>query len=68
MSQQQSILLNGIIKNHLGKYSLTDEELVERLKGDSYVDDLVSGSDNVTNVQTVIERVPKIMSEAGIEL
>ena len=61
-------LLNGTIKNHLEKYILTDEELVERLKEDFYVDDLVSSSDTVANAKIFIEKVLRIMSEAGFEL
>ena len=47
-------LLNGTIKSHLEKYRLTDEELVQRLKEDFYVDDLVSGSDTVANAKIFI--------------
>ena len=61
-------LLNGTIKNHLEKYKRTDEGLVERLKEDFYVDDLISGSENAENAKIFIERVSKIMSEAGFEL
>ena len=60
-------LLNGTIKNNLEKYRLTDEELVERLKEDFYVDDLFSGSNNVANAKIFIEGLSRIMSEAGFE-
>ena len=61
-------LLNGTIKNHLEKCKRTEEGLVERLKEDFYVDDLISGSENAENAKIFIERVSKIMSEAGFEL
>ena len=61
-------LLNGTVKNHVEKYKFTDEELVERLKEDFYVDDLVSGSDNVASAKIFVDKVSKIMSEAGFEL
>ena len=61
-------VLNGTIKNHVEIYRFTDEELVERLKEDFYVDDLVPGSDNVAIAKIFVERVSNIMSEAGFEL
>ena len=61
-------LLNGTIKTHLEKYKRTDEGLVESLKEDFHVDDLISGSENAENAKIFSEGVSKIMSEAGFEL
>ena len=41
-------LLNATIKHHLNRYVQNEHVVIERLKNDLYVDDLVSGSDLVS--------------------
>ena len=55
--ESQVVILNGITTNHLEKCKFTGEELVERLKEDFYVDDLVSGTGNAANAKIFAVRV-----------
>ena len=42
--------------------------VVERLKDDMYVDDLVSGTDGLGEAKVLYEKSRSIMSEAGFDL
>jgi hypothetical protein len=61
-------LLNATIKHHLNKYIESDKIVVERLKDDMYVDDLVSGTDGLGEAKVLYEKSRSIMSEAGFDL
>ena len=61
-------LLNATIKHHLNKYIASDKIVVERLKDDMYVDDLVSGTDGLGEAKVLYEKRRSIMSEAGFDL
>ena len=61
-------LLNATIKHHLNKYIENDKIVVERLKDDMYVDDLVSGTDALGEAKVLYEKSRSIMSEAGFDL
>ena len=49
-------LLNATIKHHLNKYIESDKIVVERLKDDMYVDDLVSETDGLGEAKVLYEK------------
>ena len=61
-------LLNAKIKHHLNRYVENEHFVIERLKIDLYVDDLVSGSDSLEEAKGLYDRSKVIMSKAGFDL
>ena len=61
-------LLNTTIKHHLNRYVENEHVVIERLKNDLYVDDLVSGSDSLEEAKGLYDRSKVIMSEAGFDI
>ena len=61
-------LLGGVIESHLDAWSTRYPEEAERLRRSFYVDDLLSGGNDVEQAQERKERAIEIMSDATFEL
>jgi hypothetical protein len=61
-------LLNAMLRHHLSKYVEKENAVVERIREDLYVDDLVSGGDSVGTAKEIYETSKAIMLEGGFEL
>ena len=61
-------LLNATIKHHLNRYIENEQFVIERLKKDLYVDDLVSGSNSLAQGQGLYDKSKAIMLDAGFDL
>ncbi|CAB4030027.1 integrase core domain, partial, partial [Paramuricea clavata] len=61
-------LLNATLRHHLSKYVEKENAVVERIREDLYVDDLVSGGDSVGTAKEIYETSKAIMLEGGFEL
>ena len=61
-------LLNGTIRHHLSKYLSSDQQFVERLLEDLYVDDVTSGTKTIEQGKEFYEKAKLILSEAGFDL
>ena len=61
-------LLNGTIRHHLSKYLSSDQQFVERLLEDLYVDDVTSGTKTIEQGKEFYEKTKFILSEAGFDL
>ncbi|CAB4006308.1 Hypothetical predicted protein, partial [Paramuricea clavata] len=56
-------LLNATLRHHLSKYVEKENAVVERIREDLYVDDLVSGGDSVGTAKEIYETSKAIMLE-----
>ena len=61
-------LLGGVIESHLDAWSMRYPEEVARLRRSFYVDDLLSGGNDVPQAQARKERAIEIMKDATFEL
>lgn len=61
-------LLNWTIRHHLNKYLNQENALVERIRDDLYVSDLVSGSDSIDTAKVFYDTSKAKMLEAGFDL
>jgi hypothetical protein len=61
-------LLNATLRHHLNKYLEQGKTIVERIREDLYVDDLVSGSDSVDSAKELHDTSKSIMLEGGFDL
>ena len=61
-------LLGGVIESHLDAWSMRYPEEVARLRRSFYVDDLLSGGNDVAQAQARKERAIEIMKDATFEL
>ena len=61
-------ILGAVICHHLQKYKDSVPELVSKLQDSLYVDDLVSGTNTVTEAIEFYRDARKVMSEAGMNL
>ena len=50
---QSSFVLEATIQHHLQNYIKKFEELVKQIMEDLYVDNLITGGDKITDVQTL---------------
>jgi len=61
-------LLNATVDFHLGKYTTTHPELVEKLKRSIYVDDVLTGSENEQEAYQLYLNSKAILKEGGFNL
>ena len=61
-------LLGAVILHHLDNYSSVQPQLIEGIKKGLYVDDLLTGSDNVASAFQIYSKAKQIMSEGGLNL
>ena len=61
-------LLNGTIRHHLSKYLFRDQQFVEWLLEDIYVDDVTSGTKTIEQRKEFYEKAQSTLSEAGFDL
>ena len=61
-------LLRGTLEHHLKKEELVDPEFVYKVLKSLYVDDLNSGSSNVTEGYELYEKIKSIMLKAGMNM
>ena len=61
-------ILGGTIWHHLRSYEISEPEVIERLRNDLYVDDLVSGADTEPGAIVLYGKSKEIMSEGGFNL
>jgi len=61
-------LLGAVIIHHLDKYSSIQPQLIEGIKKGLYVNDLLTGSDNVASAFQIYSKAKQIMSEGGLNL
>ncbi|KAL1454619.1 hypothetical protein WDU94_010835 [Cyamophila willieti] len=59
-------LLAGVISTHLSKYD--SDDMIQKLKHDIYVDNLVTGFNNESELLDFIKRSRKIFSDASLNL
>lgn len=61
-------ILGAVIFHHLDKYNCDNPKLVELIRTGLYVDDLITGTDNVETAFQVYSKSKQIMKEAGLNL
>ena len=61
---QSPFVLDATVQYHLQNY-IKFEELVKQIMEDLYVDDLITGGEKITNVQTLKDTAIQIFKEAG---
>ena len=61
-------LLNGTIRHHLSKYLSCDQQFIEKLLEDLYVDDVTSGTKTIEQGKEFYKKAKLILSEAGFDL
>ena len=65
---QSPLVLDATVQHHLQNYINKFEELVKQIMQDLYVDDLITGGDKITDVQTLKDTAIQIFKEAGFVL
>ena len=65
---QSPFILDATLQHHLQKYIDTLKELIKKVMNDFYVDVLISGGDNVTEVKSLKDTPTQIFREAGFVL
>ena len=65
---QSPFVLEATVQHHLQNYINKFEELVKQIMEDLYVDDLITGGEKITNVQTLKDTAIQIFKEAGFVL
>ena len=65
---QSPFILDATLQHHLQKYIDTLKELIKKVMDDFYVDDLISGGDDVTEVKSLKDTTTQIFREAGYVL
>ena len=65
---QSPLVLDATVQHHLQNYINKFEELVKQIMEDLYVDDLITGGEKITNVQTLKDTAIQIFKEAGFVL
>ena len=65
---QSPFVLDATVQHHLQNYINKFEELVKQIMEDLYVDDLITGGEKITNVQTLKDTAIQIFKEAGFVL
>ena len=63
-----AFLLNGTIRHHLSKYLSCDQQFVEKLLEDLYVDGVTSGTKTIEQRKEFYGKAKLILSEAGFDL
>ena len=61
-------ILGAVIEHHLLKYSETQPDLVKKVENSFYVDDLVTGADNVMEAFGFYTECKQLMDRAGMNL
>ena len=61
-------ILGAVILHHLDKYSGEQTQLIEQMRKALYIDDLITGTDNVASAFQIYSRAKQIMSEGGMNL
>ena len=61
-------LLNGVLKEHLAIWEPREPDVVQELQKSTYVDDLISGSNNLEGAQKQKTTAKTIFSDAGFTL
>ena len=61
-------ILGATIRHHVDLYKDQHPALVELIKKSLYVDDLITGEDNVDNTFSIYQNSKKMMSEGGFNL
>ena len=61
---QSPLVLDATVQHHLQNYINKFEELVKQIMQDLYVDDLITGGDKITDVQTLKDIAIQIFTEA----
>ena len=62
---QSWFVLDATVQHHLQNYIKKFEELVKQIMEDLYVDNLITGGDKITDVQTLKDTAIQIFKEAG---
>ena len=61
-------ILGATSLHHLTSYEISEPEVIERLRNDLYVDDLISGADTEPGTIVLYKKSKEIMSEGGFNL
>ena len=61
-------ILGATIRHHVDLYKDQHPALVELIKKSLYVDDLITGEDNVDNTFSIYQNSKKMMPEGGFNL
>ena len=61
-------ILGVVILHHLDKYSGEQSQLIEQIRKELYVGDLITGADNITSAFQIYSRAKQIMREGGLNL
>ena len=61
-------ILGAAILHNLTSYEISEPEVIERLKSDLYVDDLISGANTELGAIVLYKKSKEIMSERGFNL
>ena len=67
-SAPSPFLLEGVIEAHLGTWEKQEPEVVEKIRRELYIDDLISGSTSVCKAQKLKEQATAIFQDAGFTL
>ena len=65
---QSPFILEGTLESHFEKYRELFLALIERIKDDMYVDDMVTGGDNVREVKNIKSESIELFEKGGFKL
>ena len=65
---QSPFILEGTLKEHFNNYKSVYPELIENIRNDMYVDDLVSGGDILREIEVMKQKSIELLTKGGVNL
>ena len=65
---QSPFILEGTLKEHFNNYKSVYPELIENIRNDMYVDDLVSGGDILREIEVMKQKSIELLTNGGVNL
>ena len=65
---QSPLILEGTLKEHFNNYKFVYPELIENIRNDIYVDDLVSGGNILNEVEVIKQNSIELFGKGGFNL
>ena len=65
---QSPFILERTLKEHFNNYKSVYPELIENIRNDMYVDDLVSGGDILREIEVMKQKSIELLTKGGVNL
>ena len=65
---QSLFVLEGTLKEHFNNYRFEYQKLIEKIKDDMYVDDLMTGGNNISEVKEIKNQSIDLFAKGGFKL